>query len=168
MLLTLVVVLVIYGTVVRNRWGVNLSPVSCPRCMTRLPSLRDPRSIHQWMWGGWTCPVCGTGVDKWGREITPVAPRTIVRSESEMRIKFKKRLIALTPVIFCLIMLMDWLGLMGHPFPSTWTEGLVQVCANIVWTAFATLISYVIFIYPLKRSPFNVKGHGPSQPTNHT
>jgi hypothetical protein len=68
-LLFIGVALVAYGTLVKNRWGVNLSAVSCPRCNTALPRVRQPQSIRHALWGGWTCPVCGTEVDNWGREV---------------------------------------------------------------------------------------------------
>jgi hypothetical protein len=29
--------LVIHGTLVKNRWGINFDSVSCPRCSTVLP-----------------------------------------------------------------------------------------------------------------------------------
>ena len=61
--------LVIYGTVTKNRWGISLEAVSCPRCTTVLPHVRRPRSLHQAIWGGYTCPTCGVEVDKWGREV---------------------------------------------------------------------------------------------------
>jgi hypothetical protein len=67
--------LVIYGTLVKNKWGVNLDSVSCPRCNTVPPKLREPRSRQQSMWGGWTCPSCGLDVDKWGRELNPTKSR---------------------------------------------------------------------------------------------
>ena len=38
---------------------------------------RDSRSLRQSMWGGWTCPNCGTEVDKWGREVTPRHSRNL-------------------------------------------------------------------------------------------
>ena len=60
-------VLVMYGTIAENRWGINLSAVSCPSCKTRLPQIRKPNSLRQAMWGGYTCPACGTEIDKWGR-----------------------------------------------------------------------------------------------------
>ncbi|HEV2287374.1 MAG TPA: hypothetical protein VGR81_00310 [Candidatus Acidoferrales bacterium] len=60
---------VIYGTLAKNRWGINPCDVSCPRCNTPLPKLRHPQSLRQEMWGGWTCPSCGVEVDKWGREL---------------------------------------------------------------------------------------------------
>jgi len=65
-------VAIIYGTLAKNRWGINLDKVSCPRCNTLLPEVRTPRSLRQTMWGGWTCPNCGVDVDKWGREVNAV------------------------------------------------------------------------------------------------
>jgi len=63
---------VIYGTLAKNRWGINLESVSCPRCNMLLPQVRKPRSLQQSMWGGCTCPNCGVEVDKWGREVNAV------------------------------------------------------------------------------------------------
>lgn len=60
---------VIHGTLAKNKWGINLDSVSCPRCNTAFPQVRKPRSLRQTMWGGWTCPNCGVDVDKWGREV---------------------------------------------------------------------------------------------------
>lgn len=59
----------IWGTVTKNRWGINLGEVSCPRCNAPLPKTRPPRSLRQRLWGGWTCPACGAEIDKWGREL---------------------------------------------------------------------------------------------------
>lgn len=59
---------VLYGTIVRNRWGINLSALSCPRCGAPAPRARKPRTAAQALWGGWSCAVCGAEVDKWGRE----------------------------------------------------------------------------------------------------
>lgn len=55
-------VAVIYGTLAKNRWGINLGSVSCPRCNTLLPQVRKPPSLQQSMWGGCTCPDCGVEV----------------------------------------------------------------------------------------------------------
>jgi hypothetical protein len=63
------IALVAYGTITKNRWGVNLGTVSCPRCKTPLAWVRKPRSIQQAWWGGYACPTCGADVDKWGREL---------------------------------------------------------------------------------------------------
>jgi hypothetical protein len=68
-LLVISIAIVARGTATKNRLGVNLGPVSCPRCSTPFPTLRIPKSLRQARWGGWTCPTCGVEVDKWGREI---------------------------------------------------------------------------------------------------
>jgi len=65
---------VIYGTLARNRWGINAGDISCPRCKALLPKVRQPRSLRQEMWGGCTCANCGTEVDKWGRELPGRGP----------------------------------------------------------------------------------------------
>jgi DNA-directed RNA polymerase subunit RPC12/RpoP len=62
-------VLVVYGTIVENNWGINLGQVDCPRCGTHLPQVRKPSSLSQTVWGGYTCSSCRTEVDKWGREL---------------------------------------------------------------------------------------------------
>ncbi len=64
------IVLPIYGTVTKNRWGINLRQVTCPRCSATAPTVRLPRSLAQALWGGWTCSGCGCDMDKWGRQIT--------------------------------------------------------------------------------------------------
>ena len=66
-------VLVLYGTIARNRWGINLAPVFCPRCGTVQPRRRQPQNTRQALWGGGTCAPCGAELDKWGREVA--APR---------------------------------------------------------------------------------------------
>jgi hypothetical protein len=48
-------------------WGLNLEQVQCPKCAAALPMLRDPSSMEELLWGGWTCPSCGCRLDKWGR-----------------------------------------------------------------------------------------------------
>ena len=62
--------LVIYGTIVKNRWGINLRRVECPDCRTVMGLVRMPTSSRQAMWGGYTCPRCKCELDKWGRRIT--------------------------------------------------------------------------------------------------
>lgn len=44
-LLTVGMVLVVYGTIAKNRWGINLEAVSCPRCSTPLSRIRKPLSL---------------------------------------------------------------------------------------------------------------------------
>jgi hypothetical protein len=62
-------VFVIYGTIAKTKWGINVNPVLCPRCRTPLPTVRRPLNTRQALWGGYTCAGCGTEVDKWGREV---------------------------------------------------------------------------------------------------
>jgi hypothetical protein len=71
---TVAMVLLVYGTIARNRRGINFSVVSCPRCKTPLRQTRVPKSSHQAIWGGYTCAACRVEVDKWGRQI--LAPET--------------------------------------------------------------------------------------------
>jgi hypothetical protein len=63
------VVLVVYGTIKKDRWGINLGRVECPNCRTVMPRVRMPQSGREAMWGGYTCPTCKTEMDKWGRSI---------------------------------------------------------------------------------------------------
>lgn len=63
------VILVLNGTSVRNKWGINVRRPSCSRCKTPAPGARIPKSLRQLLWGGWTCQSCGAQVDKWGNEI---------------------------------------------------------------------------------------------------
>jgi hypothetical protein len=82
----LILLLVRYGTLSRNRWGINRAAVSCPNCHAPLTGTQDTRSLSQVMWGGFTCPACRTEVDKWGRRI--VAPRNFWTKER--RISFAR------------------------------------------------------------------------------
>ena len=67
--LLLGVVLVAFGTLTRNRWGINLEPVNCAACGSPMPKVRRPQSLKQALWGGGTCGKCGCEMDKWGRLI---------------------------------------------------------------------------------------------------
>jgi hypothetical protein len=64
------VILVLYGTSVRNKWGVNVKAAHCIKCDASAPNVRIPKNLREFLWGGWTCHSCGTRVDKWGSEIT--------------------------------------------------------------------------------------------------
>jgi hypothetical protein len=61
------------GEARQNRWGINLGGVNCPKCATRMPAFRVPGTLHQLMWGGWTCPNCGCHMDRWGSAVEPEA-----------------------------------------------------------------------------------------------
>ena len=62
-------VLVIHGTIVKNKWGFTFSAARCPRCGEQNPAFRAPRSVSQALWGGYRCRSCGSEFDKWGREV---------------------------------------------------------------------------------------------------
>jgi hypothetical protein len=64
-----VLLLIAHGTVAKNRWGINSSPVTCPRCNSPIGSVRVPSSLREVLWGGVTCRKCGCVLDKWGREM---------------------------------------------------------------------------------------------------
>jgi hypothetical protein len=49
-----------------GRWGINLDPAVCRKCREPAPAVRRPGSVRQALWGGWTCPKCGSELDKWG------------------------------------------------------------------------------------------------------
>ena len=69
--LLLGILLVIYGTLVQNGWGINLKAVTCPCCNSAMPQVRKPKSLREALWGGGTCEKCGCEMDKWGRRIEP-------------------------------------------------------------------------------------------------
>ncbi len=60
---------ILRGTREKTRWGITLSPKSCPACGVAMPVIRVPNSLNQALWGGSTCQACGTEMDKWGRRI---------------------------------------------------------------------------------------------------
>ncbi|HSY36544.1 MAG TPA: hypothetical protein VK814_12390 [Acidobacteriaceae bacterium] len=62
-------VMVVFGTITKNRFGANLEAVRCPQCNTLQPQIRKAATWQQALWGGWTCKVCKTQMDKWGRRV---------------------------------------------------------------------------------------------------
>lgn len=73
--LTLVLVVIIVGTLRKTRWGINpRGPRTCPGCeRAHMGVFRKPASLGEALWGGRTCDKCGTRVDKWGRAIGKAA-----------------------------------------------------------------------------------------------
>jgi hypothetical protein len=67
----LCVVLVVWGTVAQNAWGLNFRKLVCPRCIHTIP--RGAGLVYIWRFfaGRAVCPECQTLVDKWGRELLP-------------------------------------------------------------------------------------------------
>ena len=62
-------VVLVRGTLRQTKWGINLKATYCPRCGEKIPFAGKPTSLHQFLWGGWTCPKCGCEVGKWGIEV---------------------------------------------------------------------------------------------------
>jgi len=54
----------------KDKLGVNLDKVNCPKCGKEQASIRLPKGKEEILWGGWTCPNCGCKMDKFGKEIT--------------------------------------------------------------------------------------------------
>jgi Zn finger protein HypA/HybF involved in hydrogenase expression len=42
-------------------------PVKCEKCGVLLPKVRKPQNSRQALWGGYTCPQCGSELDRRGR-----------------------------------------------------------------------------------------------------
>ena len=83
------------GSIRENKWGINIYSVNCPKCGEKMPTVREPKSISQAFWGGWTCPKCGCEMDKWGNEISTVSneslpPRQFEESKIETINPFDK------------------------------------------------------------------------------
>lgn len=56
----------------------------CPECGAPQPVIRRPANLRQALWGGWTCPQCGTEMNRWGHSMGPAVSRrtTWTRDES--------------------------------------------------------------------------------------
>jgi hypothetical protein len=151
----------VYGTLAKNKWGINLRPVSCPRDGTRVPVRREPRSLQQALWGNRTCPVCGIEVDKWGREVAPVGPGPI-DSMAQCKIQIqavKWSMVMVAPVLFCLALLQNLLLLGREPFPLTWGLALTLVIPAILEVAIIGLIVYFCARYLIVKY-YSRKGSG--------
>jgi hypothetical protein len=111
------------------------------------------------MWGGCTCPVCGAGVDKWGREVAPAVTRAVFRPQSEIRKALKKKIIIITAIVnFCLTILSYWLGFGSDRWvPSSWKEAMVQIGLAILVSSFWTVVFVLIFGYAADYFLFNEK-----------
>jgi hypothetical protein len=134
---------VIYGTLAKNRWGINAGDVSCPRCSKPLPKVRQPQSLRQEMWGGWTCPSCGAEVDKWGRELhggddpDPKIPKPLLKSElirqpmgATFFALFKGRSSVFWVIVLLLVLLNIWYD---YYSPSAIVFDVLAAIALFVW-----------------------------------
>jgi hypothetical protein len=62
-------VLLVVGTLMKNRFGINFRRVKCPQCGEPAPAVRMPKNLNQTLFGGCTCPECDCEYDKWGRPV---------------------------------------------------------------------------------------------------
>lgn len=62
------VFMIILGSVMKWRFGVNLMGAECGKCGTPAPIVRGPKDGYEVLWGGWTCEKCKRKCDKWGRK----------------------------------------------------------------------------------------------------
>jgi len=71
LVLFIILVFIFYYMLFRkkSKFGINPKRMICPNCKKPLPLIRKPKNMRQALWGGSTCPHCGTEVDKWGKEI---------------------------------------------------------------------------------------------------
>lgn len=76
-LLILGAFLMAYGTIKKNRFGINFKGLTgvenkCPSCGNKFDQIRRPNDMYEMLWGGWTCKKCGKKYDKWGGSRNPV------------------------------------------------------------------------------------------------
>ncbi|MEO7192371.1 MAG: hypothetical protein ABI051_15065 [Vicinamibacterales bacterium] len=125
-----------YGTLARNRFGININSVVCPRCTTHLPRTREPNGLRQKLWGGWTCPVCRAEIDKWGRELPNVhAPNNLSDGHREPKRRFLSTLRGSLTSYFAVTMFTGWD--FSFRYPSSAPEWLLYVIFGALETAVA-------------------------------
>ena len=107
--------LVIYGTVARNRWGINLAKVVCPSCNTPLTGTQKTRSLKQALWGGYICPACGAEIDKWGRQVPKGNPKDFWTKERNIRSQRLGDIPALFWVLGGTLVILDLWWNLYHP-----------------------------------------------------
>jgi len=44
-------------------------PIFCPKCKTQFQLGKSKRTLHQILWGGWTCQNCGSEIERKGNLI---------------------------------------------------------------------------------------------------
>lgn len=161
-LLAIGIILVIYGTIVKNKWGINTDSVLCARCKTPLPQSRKPQNLQEALWGGWTCPACGARLDKWGREVTSQTRRTPnnLFSSTQGQGRLRNGLLLFTALgFFSLTVLLSWLGLGEFSPPSTVLEWVITIVAAAAEAAIFATLFYLASAALLNR--FFGKGHSP-------
>jgi hypothetical protein len=51
-----------------QKYGINLRAVYCPKCGKKQSRVRAPKDYEEAMFGGSTCPDCGTRMNKYGQK----------------------------------------------------------------------------------------------------
>jgi hypothetical protein len=64
------IIFIMIATRKKSKLGLNFKWVYCPICNTKLPIIRIPANVNQFMFGGTTCPKCRTNLDKYGKVIS--------------------------------------------------------------------------------------------------
>lgn len=141
----IVIILLVYGTLAKRRWGISLRRAACPRCGTPDPLVRQPTSRWQTFLSGWTCEACGLGVDKWGREMALVGlpPRTAYRTEAEVRSALRKRTLVRALVALPVGMLLEFY-VKGGGLPTSWAEVVIGGCDTLVTVGLITATFYFL------------------------
>ena len=50
-----------------HRLNAKMRSLPCPKCGATLGDQKPgPRNMTQRLWGGWTCPACGSDIDRHG------------------------------------------------------------------------------------------------------
>lgn len=65
-LILVLVVFLLKKTHDKSNLGINLKRVYCPVCQTKQPFIRTPLNQRQALYGGHTCRICNTEIDKYG------------------------------------------------------------------------------------------------------
>ena len=85
-----------------------------------------------------------------------------VRATREKWAVLKRRVIMVSPAIFCLFLVLDWTGITDGGFPTNWGDALLQVGANLLWTLLLTVLSWLVIRPNL--DPPSGEGKAPSRP----
>jgi len=127
-----------------------VGPTSCPLCGAPAPSPPQPRSLRQARWGYWTCPVCGTEADKWGRAVGRGDPPKPTVTQAALRTKF---IMILAGGYFCLTLLFQWTGrgVSQGGLPSTLGQAAFEVALDGAETALFIALYYFVMRYILQR-----------------
>jgi hypothetical protein len=166
-LLASLALLIAYFLAVRLKRGPFRDAPPCPRCKAPLPRVREPGSFRQAFFGGWTCPACGCGVDKRGREIPPIAPRTALKSEDEIWKAVKIKFVIMTPLGFCFVLITDvWRRVAFTGVPFGWNVILASASLDVFTTMFCAVGALLFLKSFIKRKKSGAPGVLPGSGLN--